>query len=378
MPHLPTIDPGQLQRVGDGVPSNSLGQNGDLYLDRLTGRTWEKAAGAWGITFQPTLPTTKLTGQINNAQISDVDAGKITGSITGSQITSLPASKITGQVADSQIAGMSSSKLIGQILDAQIAAMAASKLTGTVADSQIAGMSASKLIGLINLATQVSGSLPDGNIAGMSASKLIGSILNAQITSLDASKLTGTAPAGVLPAGYNTKITTSSMAGGPPGSPSDGDIWIATGISTFGPRWAFQYNAGSPSPYKWEFIGGAPARPAEGSASTITSTSYVDLTSGVSFTVPRAGDYAISFGGKIYNAATTDHVFIAVSKGAGASDNDSVSVQNHPVIDSISVAKETTATGLSASAVVKLQMRVVGGSGFGDQIFMAIGPVRIS
>lgn len=246
-------------RTGHGAPSNSLGNDGDIYLNLDTGREYERVGGAYGLVFQATVPTSKLTGTVD-------------------------------------------------------------------------------------LATQTSGTLP----------------------------------AGSLPAGYANKITTSSMAGGPPGSPADGDIWIASGISTFGPKWVFQYNAGSPSTYKWEFIGGSPAHPAEGAANGITSTSYVDLTTGVSFTVPRAGDYMIQFGGKIYNATTTDHVFIAVNKGAAASDNDSVSVQNHPIIDSISVAKETTATSLSASAVVKLQMRVSGGQGWGDQIYMSIAPVRVA
>jgi hypothetical protein len=56
----------------------------------------------------------------------------------------------------------------------------------------------------------------------------------------------------------SNKITTSSFSGGPPGSPTDGDIWIASSVDGNGTRWHFQYNAGSASANKWEFIGGAP------------------------------------------------------------------------------------------------------------------------
>jgi hypothetical protein len=53
--------------------------------------------------------------------------------------------------------------------------------------------------------------------------------------------------------------TAGAIASGPPASPADGDIWIASGIDTNGTLWMFRYNAGSVSPYKWEFLGGAPS-----------------------------------------------------------------------------------------------------------------------
>ena len=53
------------------------------------------------------------------------------------------------------------------------------------------------------------------------------------------------------------KITSGAMSAGPPTSPSDGDIWIATAVGS-GVAWQFRYNAGSASIYKWEFIGGPP------------------------------------------------------------------------------------------------------------------------
>lgn len=87
------------------------------------------------------------------------------------------------------------------------------------------------------------------------------------------------------------KITTSTLAGGPPGGPADGDIWIATAVDTLGTRWMFQYDAAWASDAsKWKFVGGPPVETSVGSV-TIVSAVYADLASGPTFTVVRAGAY---------------------------------------------------------------------------------------
>lgn len=95
--------------------------------------------------------------------------------------------------------------------------------------------------------------------------------------------------------GGQPKITSGAFASGPPGSPSDGDIWIATSVNgTTGVVWQFRYNAGSASAYKWEFIGGPPA-----SAQDATRTHRQVGSNNAWLAVPgigtivtaRAGDY---------------------------------------------------------------------------------------
>lgn len=93
------------------------------------------------------------------------------------------------------------------------------------------------------------------------------------------------------------KITTSSWAGGPPASPSDKDIWIATGVDANGTRWQFQYNAGSASSFKWEFIGGPPVWSIVSAFESTASATPADLTTaGPSFTATRGGDYVVRYG----------------------------------------------------------------------------------
>lgn len=100
------------------------------------------------------------------------------------------------------------------------------------------------------------------------------------------------------------KVTTSALSAGPPASPVDKDIWIATDVNGNGDgtRWQFQYNAGSASPYKWEFIGGPDMRgfdDATHAASASPSFTYSALAA-PTITVPRAGEYDVSSSGLVW------------------------------------------------------------------------------
>lgn len=108
------------------------------------------------------------------------------------------------------------------------------------------------------------------------------------------------------------QITTSALSGGPPSSPTDGDIWIASAVDSNGTRWQFQYNAGSSSVYKWEFIGGPALFVSVSTFEFTTSTGWVDTTTvGPSYTTIRAGDWEVAYG------ADMDHTVSAVKLQAG-------------------------------------------------------------
>lgn len=89
-----------------------------------------------------------------------------------------------------------------------------------------------------------------------------------------------------------SSFSTSALSGGPPASPSDGDLWNATGVDSIGTRWQFQYNAASGSAYKWEFLGGSPAEHRLPAIESTTNNSFADLaTTGPIVTLARPGDY---------------------------------------------------------------------------------------
>lgn len=119
------------------------------------------------------------------------------------------------------------------------------------------------------------------------------------------------------------KITTTTMAAGPPGSPATGDIWIATSVDANGTAWKFQYD-NAQATYKWVFIGGNEAyiRPA---IPTYTNGvgAFVYTNSGL--IVARAGDYKVKVIGLVQNNGASTPA--AVSLRAAIS---SVGIQTIP------------------------------------------------
>jgi hypothetical protein len=95
--------------IGTGAPSNSLGLNGDYYIDEATGNLYgPKAAGAWGsvvwtiapVVFTVNTPsvgggatTVPVTARINNVVVSATTA--ITMAVTGAADGQLCMVRIT-------------------------------------------------------------------------------------------------------------------------------------------------------------------------------------------------------------------------------------------------------------------------------------------
>lgn len=103
-------------------------------------------------------------------------------------------------------------------------------------------------------------------------------------------------------AAHSPRVTASAFSGGPPGSPSDGDIWMATGVDANGTVWQFRYNAGSGSAYKWEFVGGSPFVAGTNSApGWVTGGTYTAFP-GLSLAVARAGEYSCQGGWSAFYA----------------------------------------------------------------------------
>lgn len=104
------------------------------------------------------------------------------------------------------------------------------------------------------------------------------------------------------------KTTVSPMAGGPPASPSNGDIWIATEVDPNDViAWAFVYE--SSFTYPWLFIGGAPwFEYWSGVATSNTANSAWEIvkTTEPRLTLPRSGLYSYEWGGVFELSAATN------------------------------------------------------------------------
>lgn len=185
------------------------------------------------------------------------------------------------------------------------------------------------------------------------------------------------------------KITTSAISGGPPTSPTDGDIWIASAVDTNGTRWTFQYNAGSSSAYKWEFIGGAPMTAHydyPGGVSLGVST-FVTLT-GCQVTIPRNGDYTLEGSCTLETGATSGRIeFIAIFAQNGNSMSTPAGTSYFGYSNIVSttggmdfpMAGHYPATALVANDVISVMGWCNGSTGnLGRLGRLAVTPVRIS
>lgn len=181
-------------------------------------------------------------------------------------------------------------------------------------------------------------------------------------------------------------MTTSALSSGPPSNPTDGDIWIASGVDTAGTRWQFQYNAGSTSTYKWEFIGGPPFIH-EVDPQEFTSSAWptlVDLTTvGPIYNVVRSGDYQyISEYRGNNNTANVASISTVVETNSGTSvQSDTVQVTCTSAVANATVMGVGTGRMNGVVAGHDLRMRyctLSSGTSAFLQRRMQIIPIRIS
>jgi len=115
--------------------------------------------------------------------------------------------------------------------------------------------------------------------------------------------------------GDGTWNPTASYGTTLPASPADGqEAILVDSLTNPTYQWRFRYNAGSSSPYKWEFIGGAPLHADVFADETWTPTSAWTDTTGPRIVLPRAGDYHAT-GGSIQMTNVQDTHYMGLFNG---------------------------------------------------------------
>jgi hypothetical protein len=178
-------------------------------------------------------------------------------------------------------------------------------------------------------------------------------------------------------------ITTSALSGGPPGSPNDADVWVATGVDGAGARWAFQYNAGSGSSSKWEFIGGSPLTANIATDESTGSTGWLDLaTAGPKVTITRAGDYLCSATAGLWQTTSTT-MQMGVTAGTGTPAFPLLQIGSAAVhwpanqILPLSITAQPL-TGVGASTDIRLRYNFGAATGHALNRTIAVYPIRIA
>jgi hypothetical protein len=212
--------------------------------------------------------------------------------------------------------------------------------------------------------------------------KLTGSQLADDVTIADDLTVGGDITIGAV---RQPKITRGDIDDGPPGSPVDGDIWIAedVGGENSGVAWMFVYNADSSATHKWEFIGGAPLSAEILTSETANSASYGDATTaGPSVNAPRSGDYEVTFSAD--RAVATDDVILytAVKLGTAAtSDDDAIAVVTPNASGRDMTAARTIVRTVAQNNDLKLQYKragAAGGTAIASRRNIQIRPRRVS
>lgn len=179
------------------------------------------------------------------------------------------------------------------------------------------------------------------------------------------------------------RVTISTMAGGPPASPIEGDIWVATAVDANGTRWSFQYNAGSASASKWEYFGGDPVIAEVTTSEATTSAAYVALaTAGPSITVARAGDYNVEIGALISSSSNGQRSRMSYDiGGTGAVDADNIQLCQAGGVNGAeaSLARKRLKTAIAAATALTTKYRgdIAVNSTFGNR-YISVLPERIS
>ena len=189
-------------------------------------------------------------------------------------------------------------------------------------------------------------------------------------------------PAVVVGGVTQPKITTRSLSLGPPPNPADGDIWIARDVDANGTRWQFQYNAGSSSAYKWEFIGGSDLVAYTASLNSTPSGAWTYDASHPALTLARAGDYVVRFGAARAGTGGANEVgyfnVSDVTASVSSPLGPSVAVSGNGVNYQQNGSAEWTLTGFPAGHTLGLVSDYSGASALATwDPWLAVAPIRI-
>jgi len=181
------------------------------------------------------------------------------------------------------------------------------------------------------------------------------------------------------------KLTSGAWSSGPPASPQDGDIWMATAVDANGTVWQFRYNAGSASAYKWEFIGGPPVvLSATAALQSSASSTYQELDTSLRFTASRAGDY-IGSGNVTARSSGTPALFqlvlynvSATSAYANSEADQNSAAANYYSHLSIAQAKMAAVTAGQVLNIAFWTNDSTPANSFWTQRSFAVHPIRVS
>jgi len=192
------------------------------------------------------------------------------------------------------------------------------------------------------------------------------------------------AAAGVLKT--DSAIATGSYGTTLPTAPVDGqEFTLVDSVSAPKFAWRFRYNASSSSSYKWEFVGGAPVNViVMATEGKLEQLPLGDLaTVGPAFTVPRAGQYEVSWGCRISYAGASGAGYMDMQAGANNPAGSGLGIVAQAPVNMYVYGSQVYAyTGIGAGeqVIAKYSTGSQGGGGFYTYFglrWLRVIPVRV-
>ncbi len=164
-----------------------------------------------------------------------------------------------------------------------------------------------------------------------------------------------------------------------PASPADGqEAILVDSLTAPTYQWRFRYNAGSTSPYKWGFVGGAPFLTSAAASVAVANTGgMTDAADSLpAFIVPRAGDYFIAASAALSPTAT-GYFYMGVHNasvgGAPFAQQRTYSAAGYWV----QVSLQAVGTIVGAGQTIRLRFQAPTAGNVSDRS-MSILPVRVA
>lgn len=178
------------------------------------------------------------------------------------------------------------------------------------------------------------------------------------------------------------KTTVGTWAAGPPGTPTTGDVWLATAVDANGTDWAFLCDS-TQTTYKWLFVGGPPLFAEVTTTESLTNqTVYTALaTAGPSVALGRGGDFAVEIGALLSSASNGQRSRMSYDiGGTGAVDADCVQFSQASGLNGqeLNVSRKRVKTAIAATTTLTAKYRgdAASATTFANR-YIAVTPVRV-
>jgi hypothetical protein len=166
-----------------------------------------------------------------------------------------------------------------------------------------------------------------------------------------------------------------------PGSPIDGQECYYLADATNGVVWHLRYRTASSSAYKWECVGGSSlSAEVEAQSATVTSTTYIDVSTGPSLVVPLAGDYQVDWGALSSGSVATAIIASSIKRGAAAAVDADALLQQPPGVNYFNAGpghRRKRMNALAASTTLAMQHKANNGTMNFSNRWLAVQPVRV-